>query len=186
MKLLDIENRDNNHFAVVNQLVVREGNNEKRLDVVIFINGLPLVIIELKNAVDESATLERAYTQIQNYKKAIPTIFYYNAICVISDGIDARVSSLSAPFSRYLTWKSPEKTENGHISELQILAERMLNRETLIRLIRFNTVFEKEEKRDEKTGLTSVHKIKKIAAYHQYYAVEKAVAETLRATHAAD
>jgi len=182
VKLLDLENISNNSFWVVNQLVVKEQNNEKRLDVVIFVNGLPLVVVELKNATDEKATLERAFTQIQNYKKAVPSIFYYNALCIISDGVDARVSSVSAPFSRYLAWKSPEKKENN-IPEMQIMAEKMLDKEVLLRLLRYNTVFEQEEQKDEKTGLLSVVKIKKIAAYHQYYAVEKAVKETVRATH---
>lgn len=186
IKLIDLENIENNNFWVVNQLVVKENNNEKRLDVVIFVNGLPLVVVELKDATNEKATLERAFTQIQNYKTAVPSIFYYNSLCVISDGIDARVSSVSAPFSRYLAWKSPDKKENGILTEMQILAERMFKKEVLLRLIRYNTVFEQEEKKDEKTGLLSVVKIKKVAAYHQYYAVEKAVHETLRATHAQD
>lgn len=186
VKLIDLENIENNHFWVVNQLVVKENNNEKRLDVVIFVNGLPLVVIELKSATDEKATLERAFTQIQNYKKAVPSIFYYNAICAITDGIDARVSSVSAPFSRYLAWKSPEKRENGIITEMQIMVERMLQKEVLLKLIRYNTVFESEEMKDEKTGILSIAKVKKIAAYHQYYAVEKAVKSTLEATHATD
>jgi len=183
VKLIDLENISNNSFWVVNQFVIKENNNEKRLDVVIFVNGLPLVVVELKSATDEKATLERAFTQLQNYKKAVPSIFYYNSLCIISDGIDARVSSISAPFSRYLAWKSPVKSENGKLPEMQIMAERMLNKEVLLRLIRYNTVFEQEEKKDEKTGLLSVVKVKKIAGYHQYYAVEKAVQETLRATH---
>lgn len=183
VKLLDLENIANNSFWAVNQFVIKENNNEKRLDVVIFVNGLPLVIVELKSATDEKATLDRAFTQIQNYKKAVPSIFYYNSLCIISDGIDARVSSVSAPFSRYLAWKSPEKIENGKLPEMDIMAKKMLDKEVLLRLIRYNTVFEQEEKKDEKTGLTSVVKVKKIAAYHQYYAVEKAVVETLRATH---
>jgi len=112
VKLIDLENIGKNSFWVVNQLVLKENNNEKRLDIVIFVNGLPLVVIELKNATDEKATLERAFTQIQNYKKAVPSIFYYNSLCVISDGIDARISSVSAPFSRYLAWKSPKQEEN--------------------------------------------------------------------------
>lgn len=183
IKLLDLDNISNNTFWVVNQFVIKENNNEKRLDIVIFINGLPLVIAELKSATDEKATLEKAFTQIQNYKKAIPSIFYYNSLCIISDGIDARVSSVSAPFSRYLAWKSPNKKENGVTPEMQIMAENMLDKEVLLRLIRYNTVFEEEETKDEKTGLFSITKIKKIAAYHQYYAVEKAVHQTLRATH---
>ncbi|MBF6598501.1 MAG: type I restriction endonuclease subunit R [Fermentimonas sp.] len=203
--LLDIVNPENNSFWVVNQFVVRENNNEKRFDVVIFINGLPLVFIELKSAADEKATLRRAYTQIQNYKKAVPSIFYYNSLCIITDGIDAATSSLSAPFSRYLTWKAPSKEQEqaiaeepqlsiaadvatmyGGMTELQTLTKYMLNKKTLVELIRYCTVFEQEEKKDDKTGLVSQVKIKKVAAYHQYYSVQKAVSQTLRATHAVD
>lgn len=182
VKLVDFEQPENNDFLVVNQFVIKENNQSKRLDVVLFVNGLPLVVVELKSAISEKATLERAYTQIQNYKNAIPSIFYYNAFCVISDGVDARTSSVSAPYSRFLAWKSPEKKENGILPELQVLAERMLQKQVLLSLIRFNTVFESEEVKDEKTGVLSLVKIKKVAAYHQYYVVEKAVRETLRAT----
>ena len=181
VKSIDFEQPQNNDFRVVNQFVIKENNQSKRLDVVLFINGLPLVVVELKSAVSEKATLERAYTLILNYKAAIPSIFFYTALCVISDGVDALTSSLSAPFSRYLAWKSPVKEENGILPELQILAERMLNKSVLLKLIRFNTVFESEEVKDEKTGLLSLVKMKKIAAYHQYYLVEKAVQSTLRA-----
>lgn len=166
VKLIDFNTPENNDFLVVNQFVIKENNQSKRLDVVLFVNGLPLVVVELKSAVSEKATLERAFTQIQNYKTAVPSIFFYNALCVISDGVDARTSSLSAPFSRYLAWKSPDKKENGILPELQILAERMLDKSVLLKLIRFNTVFESEEVKDEKTGLLSLVKIKKIAAYH--------------------
>ena len=183
VRLIDLDNISNNSFMVVNQLVVKENNNEKRLDVVLYVNGLPLVVVELKNPMDEEATLERAWTQIQNYKQSVPSIFHYNALCIISDGMDARVSSVSAPFSRYLVWKSPEKLENGRLPEMQILVERMLEKSTLLNLIRYCTVFESEEMKDAKSWLLSVVKVKKVAAYHQYYAVEKAVRETLRATH---
>jgi type I restriction enzyme R subunit len=181
VQLMDFDHPENNDFLCVNQFVIKENNQSKRFDVVLFVNGLPLVVVELKSAVSEKATLERAYTQIQNYKTAVPSIFFYNALCVISDGVDARTSSLSAPFSRYLAWKSPVKEENGILPELQILAERMLNKAVLLKLIRFNTVFESEEVKDDKTGLLSLVKVKKIAAYHQYYLVEKAVQSTLRA-----
>ncbi|MCH3885667.1 type I restriction endonuclease subunit R [Tenacibaculum aquimarinum] len=182
VQLLDVVNPENNQFWVVNQLVVKENNNEKRFDVVIYINGLPLVFVELKNATDESATVRKAYQQIQNYKTAVPSIFYYNSICVISDGIDAKTSSVSAPFSRFLSWKAPNKTDNDPRTELQILTEYMLNKKTVVELIRYCTVFEQEEKKDDKTGLIFQVKIKKVAAYHQYYAVQKAVAQTIRAT----
>jgi type I restriction enzyme R subunit len=182
VNLLDVNNPENNSFWVVNQLVVKENNNEKRFDVVIFVNGLPLVFVELKSASDEKATTRKAYTQIQNYKKAVPSIFYYNAICVISDGIDATTSSVSAPFSRFLSWRTPKEIKNEVRTELQILTEYMLNKKTLVELIRYCTVFEQEEKKDDKTGLIFQVKIKKVAAYHQYYAVQKAVIQTLRAT----
>ena len=194
VRVLDTENIENNSFWVVNQLVVKENNNEKRFDVVVFINGLPLVFIELKNASDEKATLQKAHQQIQNYKKAVPSIFYYNALCVISDGIDAKVSSVSAPFSRYLAWKAPKeatsenemaKQSNTLQTDLQILTEYMLNKDTLVKLIRYCTVFEQEEVKSSE-GIISQVKIKKVAAYHQYYAVQKAVAQTLRATHSTD
>ncbi|MBL4890163.1 MAG: type I restriction endonuclease subunit R, partial [Candidatus Lindowbacteria bacterium] len=181
VKLVDFEDFGNNELWAVNQFVIKENNQSKRLDVILFINGLPLVVIELKSAVSEKATLERAYTQIQNYKTAIPSIFNYNALCIISDGLDARTSSISAPYSRYLAWKSPKKEDNGILPELQIMAEQMLKPDVLLKLIRFNTVFESEEIKDEKTGILSLVKIKKVAAYHQYYVVEKAVQSTLRA-----
>ena len=203
--LMDVTNPERNSFWVVNQLVVKENNYEKRFDVVIYINGLPLVFVELKSASDEQATIHRAYQQIQNYKSATPSIFYYNAICVISDGIDAKTSSLSAPFSRYLAWKAPlnreavvkdneielsvaadSSTMYGGMTELQTLTKYMLDKEALVKLIRYCTVFEQEEMMDEKTGLISQVKIKKVAAYHQYYSVQKAVEHTLRATHAED
>lgn len=184
--ILDTENPTNNSFWVVNQLVIKENNNEKRFDVVIYINGLPLVFIELKSATDEKATVHKAFTQIQNYKKAVQSIFYYNALCVISDGIEAKASSVSAPFSRYLPWKAPIKDKKEVKTELQILTELMLDKTTLVELIRYCTVFEQEEKKDPKTGLIFITKVKKVGAYHQYYAVQKAVEQTLRATHATD
>ena len=95
--LLDVKNPEKNTYWVVNQLVIKENNVNRRLDVVIYINGLPLVVVELKNATSEKATIRNAYTQIQNYKKDVPSIFFYNTLCVISDGIDAKVSSVSAP-----------------------------------------------------------------------------------------
>ena len=181
VKIMDVSHPENNVFWVVNQFVIKENNQSKRLDVVLFVNGLPLVVIELKSAISEKATLDRAYTQIQNYKQAIPSIFFYNALCVISDGLDARSSSVSAPYSRYLKWKSPVKEENGVLPESQIMADNMLQPDVLLNLIRFNTVFESEEVKDDKTGLLSLVKIKKIAAYHQYYVVKKAIQSTLRA-----
>jgi len=120
VKIIDFIKPDNNEFWVVNQFVIKENNQSKRLDVVLFVNGLSLVVIELKSAISEKATLDRAYTQIQNYKSAIPSIFYYNALCVISDALDARTSSVSAPYSRFLTWKSPDKKDNGILLKIKL------------------------------------------------------------------
>lgn len=184
VQLIDIQNPETNNFTAVNQLVIKENNIEKRLDVVIFVNGIPLVVAELKNALDEKATLDKAFTQIQNYKKAVPTIFNYNALCIISDWLDARTASVSAPLSRYLAWKWPKHRHGEVTPELQIMTEEMLKKEVLLNLVRFNTVFEAEEFKDEETGIIKQLKVKKVAAYHQFYAVEKAVQETLRATHA--
>ncbi len=178
--LIDFENPDNNIFWAVNQLVIKENKVNRRLDVVIFINGLPLVVVELKNATSEKATIHNAYTQIQNYKKDVPSIFFYNSLSVISDGIDAKVSSLSAPFSRYLSWKAPD--DSGVLTDLQVMTKHMFDKKVLLNLIRYCTVFESEEKKNEDTGLVSISKIKKVAAYHQYYAVQKAVNQTIRAT----
>ena len=182
--LLDIENPEKNTYWAVNQLVIKENNVNRRLDVVIYINGLPLVVVELKNATSEKATIRNAYTQIQNYKKDVPSIFFYNALCVISDGIDAKVSSVSAPFTRFLSWKAAE--DAGLQTDLQVMTKHMFDKRVLLNLIRYCTVFEAEEKKDEKTGLVSISKIKKVAAYHQYYAVQKAVQQTLRATNSED
>jgi len=182
VKLMDVKNPENNDFTAVNQFVIKENDIEKRLDLVIFINGLPVVVAELKNALNEKATLDKAFTQIQNYKKAVPSIFYYNNLCIISDWLDARCSSVSAPFSRYLAWKWPKNRQKEITPELQMMAEEMLKKEVLVNLIRYNTVFESEEYKDENSGLIKQIKIKKVAAYHQYYAVQKAVKETIRAT----
>jgi type I restriction enzyme R subunit len=180
VRIFDTENPENNDFLAVNQFVIR-GESEKRLDVVLFINGLPLVVVELKNAVDEKATVEKAYKQIQTYKEQVPRLFDYNALCIISDGIDAGASSLSAPLSRYLTWKADEEVV-GVQTQLQTMAEHMLNKDTLVKLVRYCTVFEREEAKDATTGIISQITVKKVAAYHQYYAVQKAIQQTLRAT----
>lgn len=180
VKIFDAENIEQNDFLASNQFVVR-GEVEKRLDVVLFVNGLPLVVVELKNATDENATVEKAFNQIQTYKETVPRIFDYNAVCIISDGIDAGASSLSAPLSRFLTWKA-EGEPVGVQTELQTMTEHMLNKDTLVKLIRYCTVFEKEERKDSKTGIISQVTVKKLAAYHQYYAVQKAMEQTLRAT----
>ena len=180
IKLVDFDNVDNNTFHVINQFTVIENNNNKRPDVILFVNGLPLVVIELKNAVDENATIRSAYKQIQTYKATIPCLFTFNGICVISDGNEAKAGSLSAGFTRYMSWKTSDgKSEASHlIPQMETLINGMLNKETVLDLIRHFIVFEKSKREDSKTGITTIETIKKLAAYHQYYAVNKAVIST--------
>lgn len=181
--LIDFKNPENNEFIVANQFTVVENNINKRPDVILFVNGLPLVVIELKNPADENATLQSAFRQIQTYKQAIPNLFTYNEIIVISDGLEAKAGSLSADFNRFMAWKSYDgKKDASHlINQLEILLNGMLDKRTLLDIIRHFIVFDKSKKEDKETGVTTIQTIKKLASYHQYYAVNKAVESTLRA-----
>jgi len=178
--LVDMHNIEHNDFRVINQFTIKENNQEKRCDVVIFVNGLPLVLCELKNPLDEKADLQKAYTQIHNYQAAIPSLFHYNGLCVISDGMLARVSTFPAPFSRYLAWKSGADKDSTSF-EIETLTTHMLAPSVLLDLILNYTVFETQEQKDQKTWQIFTVKLKKTAAYHQYYAVQKAVHATLQA-----
>ncbi len=182
--LVDFQNPLNNDFVVSNQFTVIEGNHNKRPDVLLFVNGLPLVLVELKNAADENATIQSAFRQIETYKTQIPSLFTYNALLIISDGLEAKAGSLSAGLSRFLAWKSADgKAEASHlVSQLETLVTGMLNKETLLDLIRHFIVFEKSKQEDPKTGIVTINTVKKVAAYHQYYAVNRAVESTLRAS----
>ncbi|ABD71708.1 type I site-specific deoxyribonuclease, HsdR family [Rhodoferax ferrireducens T118] len=181
--LIDFARPENNEFVVANQFTVIENHQKKRPDLVLFVNGIPLVVIELKNAADENATLKSAYQQIETYKQAIPSLFTANALVVISDGLEAKAGSISASLSRFMAWKSADgKAEASHlVSQLEALILGMLNQGTLLDLVRHFIVFEKGSKEDPNTGQITISTIKKLAAYHQYYAVNAAVASTLRA-----
>ena len=182
--LMDFENPLNNEFLCINQYTIVENNQNKRPDVLLFVNGLPLVVIELKNAADENATIRKAFEQIQTYKATIPSLFTYNAICVISDGMECKAGSVSAGFSRFMTWKSYDgkKEASRFIPQLEILLKGMLNPSTLLDLVRNFIVFEKSKKEDAKTGITQIETVKKLAAYHQYYAVNRAVQSSIIAS----
>lgn len=182
--LVDFDHPLNNEFTVVNQYTIIENGRNKRPDLILFVNGLPLVVMELKNAADENATLQSAFRQIETYKETIPSLFTYNELIVISDGLEARAGSLSAGFSRMMAWKSADgKAEASRlVSQLEVLIQGMLNRETLLDLVRSFTVFEKTKTEDLKTKITTIETVKKVAAYHQYYAVNKAIESTIRAT----
>lgn len=192
--LIDFKNPYNNDFLVVNQFTVSSASSDtaavgercrtKRPDIILFVNGIPLVVIELKNAADENATIYSAFKQIETYKSIIPALFTYNGFVVISDGLEAKAGSISAGFSRFMAWKSADgKAEASHlVSQLETLILGMLNKETLIDLIRHFIVFEKSKREDPETGIITITTVKKLAAYHQYYAVNRAVDSTLRAS----
>ena len=298
--MIDFKNPYNNDFLVVNQFTVVENNHTKRPDIILFVNGIPLVVIELKNAADENASIRSAFRQIETYKSLIPTLFTYNGFVVISDGMEAKAGTISSGFSRFMAWpvcvqrtgrKSvdgkafmynkfytyviecedgsyyigqasdlasrwnqhlcgqgaewtkthkpiriihheifPNREEaiarekelktgfgrkwikreieagrnkpffpdgeteiraksnsdtitwhQGYISQLETLILGMLNKKTLIDLIRHFIVFEKTRKEDPETRIITINTVKKMAAYHQYYAVNRAVESTLRA-----
>ena len=195
--LIDFKNPQNNNFVVANQFTVSstssdtaavdERSRTKRPDVILFVNGIPLVVIELKNAADENASIHSAFRQIETYKAVIPSLFTYNGFVVISDGLEAKAGTISSGFSRFMSWKSADgKAEASHlVSQLETLIQGMLNKETLIDLIRHFIVFEKTTKTQldaSNTEITTICTIKKLAAYHQYYAVNRAVESTLRAS----
>ena len=170
-KLIDRINIENNSFYVINQYTIIE-YKEKRPDVIIFINGIPLVVFELKSAIKEDTTIENAYNQIKNYQQDIRTLFYYNAFNVISDGVNARIGTITADFSRYMTWKSKngEKPEEN-IEQVDILMEGVFKKERIIDIITNFIMFQNKEGKD----------IKILAGYHQYFAVKKSILSTEKA-----
>lgn len=182
--LIDFHEPENNDFVVLNQFTVINNHVNKRPDIVLFVNGLPLVVMELKNAADENATVQGAFRQLQTYQQAIPALFTYNGFLIISDGLEAKAGSLSAGFSRFMAWKSADgKVEASPlIGQIETLINGMLDKKTLLDLIRHFIVFEKSKKEDKDTGIITIQTEKKLAAYHQYYAVNRAVESTMRAS----
>lgn len=172
--LADFENPENNEFLALNQFTIIENNVNRRPDIILFVNGLPLVLIELKNAANENATVYTAFKQLQTYKAQIPSLFVYNALLIVSDGWDARAGTLTSPYSRFMAWKTTDGVNLADDAALQMetMTNGMLRKDVLLDLIKQFIVF---EKREEKTA-------KKIAAYHQYYAVNKALSKTIGAT----
>lgn len=176
--LVDFEHVENNRFVAVNQLEIRSRKGGKRIpDIIGFVNGLPLVVFELKNPLRESADLLQAFNQFETYKDEITELFVYNQTLIISDGIAARLGSLSADFQRFTPWKVvDEKNQSARLyfdDELQSLLTGLLKPEDLLDYIRYFVLFERDS-----SGKT----IKKIAAYHQYYGVNEAVDSTIWAT----
>ncbi len=177
--LFDFENAENNEFLAVNQLTVKEERNNRRPDIVLFVNGLPLVLIELKNPADENATVWSAFNQFETYRQQIPSIFRFNEILMISDGLQAKAGTLSLKKERFTPWKTIEgKKQLDNIPELDTLIKGMLNKKTLLDLIRHFVIFEADkDKKDSRLRLT-----KKLAAYQQYDGTNEAIKSTIKAT----
>ena len=175
VRIIDFENPENNEFLAINQFTIKQDQNERRPDIILFVNGLPLAIIELKNAVDEQATITNAFNQIQNYKQQIPSIFIYNEALVVSDGLQARIGTLSANQEWFLPWRTieGEKLADKYLTQLQVMLEGVFEKRRFLDLIKYFIVFE-----DSGGGVL----VKKMAGYHQYHAVNKALGETLKAS----
>jgi type I restriction enzyme R subunit len=173
-RVLDFDDPDNNDWLAVNQYTVVENRHTRRPDVVLFVNGLPLAVIELKNPADEQATIWSAYQQLQTYKREIPSLFVYNEALVISDGLEARIGTLTADRDRFMPWRTitGETLAPPRMPQLEVLIRGVFEPRRFLRLLRDFIVFE-----DEGGGKLA----KKMAGYHQFHAVNVAVEETLRA-----
>ena len=173
-RVIDFDDPENDDWLAVNQFTVSEHKHTRRPDVVLFVNGLPLALLELKNAADESATIWTAFEQTQTYKAELPTLFAYNELLVVSDGVEARLGTLAAGREWFKPWRtiSGERLADAHLPELQVVLEGVLEKRRLLDLLRDFIVFE-----DDGSGAL----VKKLAGYHQFHAVRAAVEETLRA-----
>lgn len=177
-KVFDFENPLNNEFLVVNQFAIQGIENVRRPDLVIFINGIPIAIFEVKSPTTESGTIKSAFDQLQNYKKDIPDIFKYNQVLAISDLLHAKHGTISSSWEWFSTWRGIESEDekNEGISELEVLIQGMFNKIRLLDIIQNFIVFEADSEKDTSRFT------KKMCLYHQYFGVNKAIKETLRAT----
>ncbi|MBY0549687.1 MAG: type I restriction endonuclease subunit R [Candidatus Obscuribacterales bacterium] len=172
--VFDFEKVERNDWLAVNQFSIIEHKRTRRADIVLFVNGLAIAVMELKNAADEGATIWTAYSQFQTYKNEIPSLFTTNQFLCISDGVQARVGTLTAGREWFKPWRTVigDSLAHTHLPELQVVIEGMFNPRTCLDLVRDFIVFESAE---------SGALVKKIAGYHQYHAVQVALEETLRA-----
>jgi type I restriction enzyme R subunit len=172
--LMDFANPEANEFLAVNQFTVEEGHFNRRADVVVFINGIPLAVLELKNITDEQATLRKAFDQFQTYKAQIPSLFHSTAFLVISDGHQAKLGTITSDWERFMAWRTitgKELVPPGSL-QLETLLKGVFDKSRLLDLVRNFIVFEDD---GEKV-------VKKLAGYHQFHAVKKAVATTVEAS----
>src|ERR1017187_145425 len=168
VKLVDFESPDNNDWLAVNQFTIIEGQHNRRPDVILFLNGLPLGLIELKNAADENADIWSAFNQLQTYKSQISSLFVFNECLLISDGLHARVGTLTSDRERFMPWRTMEGDDLAKATsvELEVLLKGIFDKRRFLNLLKFFIVFEADE---------SGSLLKKMAGYHQFHAVNKAV-----------
>ena len=173
-QVIDFDNPENNDWLAVNQFTVTENRNTRRPDIVLFLNGLPLGLVELKNPADEDATIWTAWQQLQTYQAELPTLFSINELLMVSDGTQARVGALTAGREWFKPWRtiSGENLADPNLTELQVMLEGVCQTERFLALLRDFIVFD-----DDGSGKL----VKKMAGYHQFHAVRVAVGETLRA-----
>ncbi|MDA2175226.1 type I restriction endonuclease subunit R [Bacillus cereus] len=185
--IVDFEKPHQNDFVAINQFTVIE-HEERRPDVIIFVNGIPLVVVELKSASDENVGIENAYNQIQTYKHDIPSLFHYNTFCIISDGINAKAGTITSNEERYMNWRSIDgiNIESLDVPQYEVVIRGMLEKKRLLDIVKNFLLFQesKEPEYDAEGNKIGDKKsiIKILAAYHQYFAVKKAIERTKQAT----
>ena len=174
VRVIDFDDPANNDWLAVNQFTVVENKHQRRPDVMLFVNGLPLGVIELKNPADEDATIRSAWNQLQTYKAELPALFAMNAVLMVSDGVAARIGTLTAGWEWFKPWRTiaGEALADSHMPQLQVMLEGVCAPQRFLALVRDFIVFE-----DDGGGAL----VKKMAGYHQFHAVQAAVDETLRA-----
>ena len=184
--LADFINVQNNEFLVVNQFTIVE-NEERRPDLIIFVNGIPLILIELKSASDENVGIESAYNQIQTYKKDIPSLFSYNAFCILSDGINAKAGTITSNEERFMNWRTVDGVTIEPLinPQYEVLFTGMLAKERVLDIIENFILFQESKKEDKDINGKKLGDkksiIKILSAYHQYFAVKKALEKTKEA-----
>lgn len=172
--LFDFDNPENNEFVAINQFTIMQGDYHRRPDVMLFVNGLPIGIIELKDPSNEKANLKAAYNQLQTYKAEVPVLFRFNELMIISDGIDAEIGTISANYERFTPWKTIDGEKELHgVPMLEVLLRGVCDKQRMLDIIRSFIVFERDEEKHSY--------IKKLAGYHQYWVVTKALESTHQA-----
>jgi type I restriction enzyme R subunit len=175
VRLIDFEKPENNDFVACNQFTVIEGNTNRRPDVIVFVNGLPIGVLELKSITKDTSVMVEAFNQLQTYKKQIPSLFAYNEILIVSDGHQAAIGSLTADRERFMPWKTIDGMGLASSTQLglEVMIRGVFEKRRLLSFLRHFVIFE-----EDKNGSL----VKKLAGYHQYHAVQKAIKETVTAS----